>query len=255
MENGSAWMEIGLGNELGLRQDAIELEVRSGGYLHYSGDDLQMSYRLGLAAGCATEAVDVLCCELELRDDQGNLWQAQVLFTSEVFLEQMVNLPAGSQPLAEKTGKKEWDKARKKGLLLTGVRGLLEGPARYFLSEDRAVAVVGADSSPRFDLAGYGHKLLVRVTGLTGASWPLELIYEEEYAGLAEEARERSLELGPLPPLYYWFSARALLFRNTTFAVDEGFWHRNDLPIPVLFERVKGQGKPQPGVRYRSAGG
>jgi hypothetical protein len=253
-EKASPWMEIGLGNNAGLHQDGIELEVRSGGCLHCSGDRLEMSYRLGLAAGCGSEPVDVLCCELRLADAQGDLWQTQVLFTPEVFLEQMVNLVEDIQPLALSEGEPQWEEASEWFMLLSDVRGVLEGPSRYLLTADQAVAVVGADSSPRFDVAGHGQSLLVRVTGLSGARWPLEIISEEEYAGLEDKARGRSLELGPLPPLYYRLSAGPLLFRNTTFAVDDGFWHRNDLPIPVLFERVEGQGKAQPGVNYRAAG-
>jgi hypothetical protein len=250
----SARMEIALMNKPQLRQDGIELEVRSGGCLRFSGDRLELSYRLGLAAGCATEPVDVLCCELRLADDQGDLWQAQVLFTPEVFLEQMVNLPEDRQPLSETDGEEAWAEAVKEGLLLSGVRGVLEGLSRYLLAADQAVAVVGADSSPRFDLAGQGHNLVVRVTGLSGARWPLEVIYEDEYTGLADAVRGQSLELGPLPSLYYRLSAQALLFRNTTFAEDDGFWHRNDLPIPVLFDRVEGRRTPQPGVSYHPAG-
>ena len=38
-----------------------------------------------------------------------------------------------------------------------------------------------------------------------------------------------------------------------TFAVDDGFWHHNDLPIPVVFERLELREEPQPSVTFVAA--
>jgi hypothetical protein len=223
----------------------VELPVRSGGHLRLGAGCVEMSFHLGLVPESASEPVDVVRCLLRVADDHGDLWQAEGLFTPEVFLERMVDV-GERQPLADKEARQRWKKAEKAGLLLSGVRGVLEGP-RYLLTEDRAVAIVGTGQRPRYDVASDG---LVRVTGLTGVRWPLEVIAAEEYAGLAKEALGQSVEEKALPPLVYHLDFRHLLFRNTTFAVDDGFWHRNDLPIPMLFERVEGKGKKQPEVHY-----
>ena len=38
-------------------------------------------------------------------------------------------------------------------------------------------------------------------------------------------------------------------FRNTTFAVDDGFFHHSPIPIPVVFTRV-GTAPANPRVRF-----
>jgi hypothetical protein len=241
------WMRISLGNEAG-----AELEIRSGGYLKVSGPVVQMRYRLGMVAGSVTEPVDVLCCVLRLADQHGDLWEAQGLFTPEVLLEGMVNLAAGWLPLSQEDGERVWQEAVSEGFHLSGLRGTLEGTSRFFLTDNKAVAVVCAGSRPRFDVAGHSGGLVVRLTGLSGVCWPLKVDYQNDYVDLVEEAYGRSVEEGPLPPIIYRLGCDHLPFRNTTFAVDDGFWHHNDLPIPLLFDRVEGKGEPQAGVQDRT---
>jgi hypothetical protein len=227
----------------------LELPVASGGCLRRTWGGVRVAFRLDTAPGSAAEPVDVLRCVTRLADDRGDLWQAQSLFTPEVFLERMVDPAKHRQPLADEEADRQWD-LRKDNRLLSGIRGRLEGNHRYFLTTDHAVAVVGANQPIRFDVAGQGRDLLVRVTGLTGVRWPLTVNPQDEYAGLTEECLGKPRQEGPLPPLVYQIDIADLLFRNTTFAVDDGFWHLNDLPIPLLWERIEGKGEPQDGVRY-----
>jgi hypothetical protein len=109
------------------------------------------------------------------------------------------------------------------------------------------------DQRPIIDIAigEEARKFRVRMTGLLGRRRPAEI--SREYITLDPEGRagERTRweADAPLPPLVFTVGLHDLIFRNTTFAVDDGFWHRNPIPIPVVFSRV-GRDTPTQGVRF-----
>src|SRR5205823_6757400 len=102
-----------------------------------------------------------------------------------------------------------------------------------------------------FDVARAGENVfLVQVSGLVG-TWHRLRYYEEDRHLAAEPGpQEEGAREQPVAPLVYELAFHHLLFRNTTFAVDDGFWHNNDIPIPLVFCRGPGAGAPQEGVNF-----
>jgi hypothetical protein len=84
----------------------------------------------------------------------------------------------------------------------------------------------------------------IRISGLVGRRRPVEIDHPSRYMVLDPESRTDEIsgweKDQPLPPLRYrvWFGE--LAFRNTTFAIDEGFAHGSPIPIPIVFTQVVG---------------
>jgi hypothetical protein len=104
---------------------------------------------------------------------------------------------------------------------------------------------------PVVDISPKGQSFDIRITGLVGRRRPLEI--EDEYFVLDPEARAAEVSAWEhdqlFPPIRLSIELADLAFRNTTFAVDDGFWHHNAIPIPVVFTRV-GKGEPCAGVWF-----
>ena len=204
------------------------------------------SVRLDKHPNSAIEPVDVLRARVRLTDEAGDIWEAVSLFTPEVFFEKLIDLDSiDCANFSEGANDGEW--------LLSGVRALLEdGAWRYAFLSNELLAFPG-EQRPRVDIAigEEARKFQVRMTGLVGRRRPVNL--DRDYIVLDPEDRagERSLweRDVPLPPLVFTIPLHDLVFRNTTFAVDDGFWHRNPIPIPVVFSRV-GHDEPRAGVRF-----
>jgi hypothetical protein len=212
---------------------------------------------LGRHPGCGGEPVDVVCCRLRLADAAGDLWEGYSLFTPDFFLKKFIDLDRGDDPgWARQPEEPAEREALEKSFLVRGLRGLVgDGAWRYALVADGALAFRGRGQKFTVDLALSEEKehVIVRVNGLVGRRRPVEIDHESRYIALdpPDRAEERNAwkRDAPIPSLVYALYWWELLARNTTFAVDDGFFHGNPIPIPVVFRRV-GKAKPQAKVRF-----
>jgi hypothetical protein len=239
-----------------LIQERLEFLIDAGGKLHVEGSSGFVEMSLGRHPGCVGEAVDVLCCRLRLPDDAGDLWEGVSLFTPEVFLEKLVDLDRIDGSEFAENAEAEWREALDRSPLLRGVRGVLDdGGWRYLQLGDEVVAFHGRGQKFTVELAlsKDRDRVIVSVTGLIGRRRPVETDHESRYVVL--DPPDRAAEHTswkrdqPLPPLIYPLSPWDLAQRNTTFAVDDGFWHNNPVPIPVVFRRV-GKATPVPWAHF-----
>jgi hypothetical protein len=199
-----------------------------------------------IAPGSTSEPLDVVRCRARLADDQGGLWEAVTHFTAEAFIEGMAALLNGEHP-----GFVE-DQERTDEPLLAGIRGLLDdGGWRHFLVGEWAVSICFQNQRPRFTLFGDRYYIDVRASGLIGCRRAIDLENVEGFTTWKPEQPPGGLREEELPPIAFRMSYPDLLFRNTTFAIDDGFWHRNDLAIPIVFERLAERAAPQEGVTFR----
>jgi hypothetical protein len=225
----------------------LELRTNAGGVLHIGADfPITVPECLDIAPGSAGEPLDVIRCRARLADDEGGLWEAVTHFTPEVFLEAMAALLPGEHPrFAE--GKERTDEP-----LLAGIRGLFDdGCWRHFLVGEWAVSICFRNQRPRFTLFGDRWSIEVRASGLVGYRRAIDLENDQGFMTWKREQPPGGLREQELPPITFAMSYADLLLRNTTFAIDDGFWHRNDLAIPIVFERLDETGAPQEGVTFR----
>src|SRR5262249_10454129 len=153
--------------------------------------------------------------------------------TADVLFEQMWRLFAGEMPHFEREGEAE--------VLLADLRAATRGAGwRHLLLQDDAISLRWEEQSPRFDLLADGG---VRLRGLRGLRRRIETLPADEMVILPAEPPPTGVE-EELPPVVFSVETISLLFRNTTFAVDDGFWHHNDLPIPVIFDPLDLTGEP-----------
>jgi hypothetical protein len=224
-----------------------EFQTDAGGRLLVGS--VRYRVRLDLHPGSAGEPMDVLRCRVRLTDDAGDVWEAVSLFTPEVFFERLIDLDSIHCPVFGPGPEGEG--------LLSGVRALLDGGWRYAFIGDELVAFRG-EQRPVIALARGedARDVVVCITGLVGRRRPVEI--DHDYILLDPAARQaervRWDQDARLPPIVYQMPLGALLFRNTTFAVDDGFWHHNAIPIPVVFSRV-GKAAPGEGVRFEAGVG
>jgi hypothetical protein len=239
---------------------ALELQTDAGGRLVVPGlqfQDKPMPYavRIDRHPGSDVHAQDVLRCRLRLADADGTLWESTTLCTGEVFLEKLIDLEKLVSPDTEywphfEPADDPWEPVP--GSVL-GIRLPLEdGTWRYFLLGDALIAFHANGQQALVDVIPDDKEFLIRIRGLVGRRRPFEVAVDDAIlldpeARRAESAAwERDQEL---PPIRYSLSLRDLAFRNTTFAVDEGFWHGNAIPIPVVFTRV-GKSKKRTPIRF-----
>jgi hypothetical protein len=217
-----------------------------------TGERLALNNPKGLAIeidrhpGSDTEQVDILRCRIRVMDEADDIWEGVSLSTPEVFFEKLIDLERQGTLVVE-SADNPWQPGPD-GLL--GVRAQLEGGWRYILLERDLIAFEGDEQRPLIDINATGDVVAVRIRGLVGRRRPILL---EEYSNddpyLVLDPPERASEATaweddqPLPPLCFSMSLLDLAFRNTTFAIDDGFWHRNAIPIPIVFTRI-GKGQP-----------
>ncbi len=234
----------------------LELLTNEAGLLVLECKKLKAKVRLERHPNSDREPVDVLRCRVRIADDSGDLWESMTLFTPDFFLEKLVDLDRIDMVSQLEPEESPWQPGP--GALL-GVRALIDDRAwRYLLLEDELLAFQGNRQKPSVDVRPTEEGFSVRLSGLVGRRRPIEIDHESRYLVLDPESRPASAELWeqdqPLPPLLFSVSFPELVFSNTTFAINEGFWHQNSIPIPVVFSRV-GKGEPQEGVRFRARPG
>jgi hypothetical protein len=227
----------------------LDLRTRCSGVLHVGADYLiKAQAAFEIALGSESEPVDVIRCRVRLTDEEGGLWEAVTHFTPEAFLEGMTALLPADHPRFV-----EGEEQREDEPLLAGIRGgiLDDGGWRHFLVGSWAVSVCFNNQRPRYALFGGGYRVRVQASGLVGYRRAINLDNEQGFMTWVPDAQSAGLREEELPPIVFDMADADLLFRNTTFAVDDGFWHQNDLPIPIVFERLDTRAEPQEGVQFR----
>jgi hypothetical protein len=231
--------------------DPLEFLTDTGERLLVESGERPWAVRLDRQPGSDRELVDVLRCRVRLSDEAGNLWESVVLFTPAFFLEKLIDLHRTDLVVSVSTAPGPW--AQMPGDLLR-VRALIDDKVwRYFLTENELMAFCGDRQKPTVDVSLFSRQsFAVRISGLVGRRRPIETDDESRYFVFDPESHPAEPALWeqdqPLLPLVYELSFAELAFRNTTFAIDDGFWHQNAIPIPVVLTRV-GKGATQPGVR------
>jgi hypothetical protein len=226
----------------------IDLPTDAGGVLRVERV-LRCQVCLDKCPGSEREPIDVLRWRTRLTDASGDLWEAVSHFTPDVFLARMIDLDRTDSPGFQANTPVE---------LAPGPRGLRgqfdDGAWRYAILHEDAIAFHGKAQHFLIDVGiSGGTDVQVRLTGLVGRHRPLEIDYQSPYIVLdpaerfAETARWR--EDKPLPPILFQIDFRKLAFHSTSFSVDDGFWHGNGIPIPVVFRRI-GKGEPAADVRF-----
>jgi hypothetical protein len=227
---------------------AIAFATTDGGDLVLHAPRLAGELRLGFKQRSVTR--DVLAATFRVADGAGQLWESEALFTPEVFVERLADLERIEGPAFESS--RPPTRAFEECSLLSGVRDTLDdGGRRMFVVDGSTVVdVTFRHQRPVYDVTDAGEKrtLLVRVSGLTGRCYPARVDASHYFDVDVSKHTEEEV---PIPPIVFELAPRHLIFRNTTFAVDDGFWHDNDLPIPLVFRRVPGKGEAREGVTFR----
>jgi hypothetical protein len=196
--------------------------------------------------GGAGEVLDVLRKRVRLTDDRGAIWECVTHCTPEAFFEGLVDLvDIGTVAVGD------WEQPPGPEAVL-GIRAVLDdGAWRVALSQEHLIAFRGRDQRPLVDMIPHSGGFAARITGLEGRRRAVGIgRYDVQLDPESREQDAKAWEADhPLPPLRCNVPLARLAFRNTTFAIDDGFWHRNAIPIPVVFTRV-GSGPPDAKVRF-----
>jgi hypothetical protein len=221
-----------------LQNGPVHFQAGGGGLT--ASSELSVAASLEVAPGSEKEPFDVVRCRTRVADSAGRLWEAVTHFIPDYLLTFLHDLDWISMPVFEES-EEEGEP------LLVGVRGGLwdDGGWRHFFVDGWAVSVRFDGQKPRFDILPGPQ---VRLRGLTGFRRPVQS--EDEYTDWKTRDRPWPVIEEPLPPIVFEMRPGRLLFRNTTFAIDDGFWHHNDLPIPVVFEPLDATGEPQANVVF-----
>jgi hypothetical protein len=225
----------------------MDLLTDAGGRLRVNARTLTAEVKLDRYPGASGDE-DVLCCRLRLTDEAGDTWEGLSVFTPDFFFEKLEDMDDTSLRDFE-SADDTWTPPE--GSLL-GVRAHLDdGGWRYLLLYNDMIAFRTDDQHPRIDVSPTETGFAVRITGLVGRRRPVK--NDDHYTELDPADRVAEVPAWeqdqPLPAIRYALSLLTLPFRNTTFAVDEGFWHGNGIPIPVVFTRV-GKGQPVAGITF-----
>ena len=224
----------------------------AGGRLVVESPSLSCKVKLDCHPNSITQHEDVLRCRTRLTDDKGNVWECITHFTPAVFFEKLVNLDDIS--LRQFESEKEPLMAEKEAVLCVRAR-LDDGAWRYLLLCDDLIAYRAYGQRPLVEISANDKEFVVRITGLVGRRRPVECDFESRYFVLDPIARAADTSAwetdGLLPPIGFTIQGSDLAFRNTTFAVDDGFCRDNTIPIPVVFTQI-GKGEPCPGVWFNS---
>ncbi len=228
----------------------LEFLTDAGGRLLFEGSKLTCAFWLDRCPNSDREPVDVIRSRVRLTDEAGDVWESVTLFTPEFFFEKVCDMDSISMAGYE-SPENPWKP--QPGSLL-GIRALLDDHAwRYLLLWGVLVAFTAERQKLIVDVSPDEEGFSVRISGLVGRRRPVEIDHESRYLVLDPESRASELarweQDEQLPPFCFQVSFTDLAFRNTTFAIDEGFWHQNAIPIPVVFTRV-GRAEPRPGVRF-----
>ena len=128
-----------------------------------------------------------------------------------------------------------------------------DGAWRHLLLLDHLIAFHANGQQPIVDIYLCEKAFDICITGLVGRRRPVECDFESRYVVLDPAARPAEVTGWEtdqvLPPICFTIALSDLAFRNTTIAVDDGFWRDNVIPIPVVFTRI-GKGEPCAGVRF-----
>jgi hypothetical protein len=224
-------------------------QTDAGGQLALEGGNQTFQVRLDLHPNSITQPFDVLRCRVRVVDTDGRLWESVCLFTPEFFFEKLVNLDETSHADFAQVE----DSVHSAEGSLLGVRALLaDGGWRYILTGD-LVAFQCDRQKPIVDVKPGARGFAVRISGLVGRVRPVETDNESRYFVLDPQARASEVKSWEqdklLPPICFGVHFAELAFRNTTFAVDDGFWHHNAIPIPVVFTQM-GTAEPGKSVRF-----
>jgi hypothetical protein len=228
--------------------EPFELFTDAGGLLRVEGEQT-WQVRLEKVSGSEKESFDVLGWRSRVADSAGDLWEGAALFTPDVFLEHLVDLARPEHASFEKA-----DSPPEPLPGLQGIRGRLDdGAWRYALLWEDAVAFQGDGQRLSIDVGIGSIELQVRIKGLVARRRPIEKDESTPYVVL--DPPEQPFEASSwerdalLPPITFTLDFLKLAFRNTSFAIDDGFWHHNPIPIPVVFRRI-GRGQPSPNVQF-----
>jgi hypothetical protein len=221
----------------------LELLTDRGGELRIASTRLAGTLKLDRHPG-SNGPEDVLRCQLRLTDAVGDVWEGCSHFTPEVFFEEIFSI-RWERPDFESQDS-PWQPVE--GSLLDIRATLDDGRWRYALLDHDLIAFHASGQRPLIDVAPTGQ---VRIRGLIGRQRPFTLT--DGQVDLFPPDRPLDVPAWEndhlLPPICHQVSLPDLCFRNTTFAVDEGFWNGNAIPIPVVFTRV-GKGEPNAGIRF-----
>jgi hypothetical protein len=231
--------------------DPLELLTDAGGRLGVGDAMKRCAIKLDRHPSSAREPVDVLRCRLRLADSAGDLWEGVSLCTPKVFFEKLIDLDRIDLHAAFEKPDSHWAPDT---ILIANARGLVDdGAWRYLIADDDLIAFHGSGQKVSIDVGVGKGGLVVRISGLVGRRRPIEVASADKYVILDPQPRAAEVpgwdHEQPLPPLVYSLPVADLAFHNTTFAVDDGFWHQSAIPIPVVFQRV-GTTEPTEGVVF-----
>lgn len=180
--------------------------------------------------------VDTGSCFVHLVDEAGEVWEAESVFSLDVFIQNMINLGRASW-LVYFDDAEEWRAAFDEDGLMTGATGLLDDRFyRNFLVGDERIELQFKYQCPTFDVAFHRSpyvtsltKLIIKVSGL----------YDSD--------------MNEIRPLAFEMDWSDLLFRNELyFDAEEGQWTGDGWPLPLIFRRTDSTGSPQSLVGFEA---
>lgn len=246
------YLPVLLCNDIGEKENyrrEVTYQTNEQGFLKITADNIRGGIYLSFKSRSASH--DVLSCLFRLADTEGTIWESEAIFTPEVFLESLYDLKSNTPPVP--TSERGANKFRISPLL-NGIRHKVDDNKSRVLVIDKEILVISFDWQVlRYDLSAIHAEnttyIQVILNGLTARRYPTEDVPQERFLKV-DITQPASAEDAAMPSLSYSMNPSQFIFRNTTHAVDDGFWHRNDWPIPLIFHRVLGKLSPQEGVEF-----
>lgn len=247
-----------------------ELLTDEGGTLRLDRGLIRVRFRLGIKRQGKEWGDSLVSCQTQITDRDGEIWEAEGLFTPSIFVEHLVDLNRISGPgFAVNPLGSASEPGQRSALLLSGIGDFLDDRFyRFFWVEDRLFKVIFKYQVLEFEVfAESDREVIVKVSGLMGG-WstvesnedfiPYQIVSDED----DKESEPRTdangipywADFQELPPFVYRLESRHLIFRNTVdLAVyDERYFNRCDteVPLPLRFHRTGLRAEPQPSVRF-----
>ncbi len=170
------------------------------------------------------EGIDTLACYLRIIDSKGIIWEAENIFTPTILLENMVNIEEISIINYSRISE-SWLCAFAENTMITGVKDLLDDRIyrTIYLDNDHIYNLQFKYQVPNFTIAFFDQFKDLGIKELTCPQFLIKL------SGLYDANSDE------IEPFVYSIQAQKLMFINTAYKTDSGFWEDNEIPFPIIF--------------------
>jgi hypothetical protein len=243
------------------------------GVLRLDPGPVRVSFRLAFEHRNTDGPMDALASQVRLADAAGRLWESESVFTTRLFIERLIDVGRTRGPCWFHHAPAEWREAFEKRAMISGAGELHDDRFyRYFYADNTAFCFQFKYQVPSFDVAHLaGTTLLVRarpawgwwnplpVEAADGSPLPADTFRvpepgEEEDEWEDEGEKDKVFaDFEEIDALVCELDCRDLLFNNSAYDQNDGWWGEGGLVCPPSFRRLRNKGEAQAGVTFHPA--